>query len=195
MADGLSWREAVDMIASGTGILSNWWRTKGLISPPEIATVLVPDNLDRHLHDYANFGPSSPFISLAAGAVIRDPATMTNLIYRPLDIALSFATLNGTRAGAVFYCWTVVGFHSAIDFDFISEPVRDLLIYHGWSPYHHEGEIAAKVHIPANQIEKVEWWDPANSLTSCTDEWANRSYNPPTPLLNERGLLATPSAP
>jgi hypothetical protein len=192
--DGLTWSGAVAMIASGGGIYSNWWRNKRNISPPEIQKVLTSDNLDRHLHDYAAFGGDTPFISLAAGAVVRDPALMTNQVYDAIDTALFFATDGGDCPGALFFCWTVVGFHPAVPLEFISEPVRDLLIYRGWSPYHDEGEIAAKVHISAHRIQRVEWWDPAISLMAPNNVWDNPEYRNPDPLLNERDLIRAPGA-
>src|ERR1700692_50673 len=85
VGDGLTWSSAVAMISSGHGVYSNWWRGKGTITPPEIQAVLTEHHLDRHLHDYDVFGPQTPYISLAAGAVLRDPATMTNLIYDAVD--------------------------------------------------------------------------------------------------------------
>jgi hypothetical protein len=190
--DGLTWSAAVAMIASGNGIYSNWWRTKRKISPPQIQGVLTEHHLDRHLHDYDAFGPHTPYISLAAGAVLRDPATMTNLIYDAVDTALFFATDDWDRPGALFFCWTVVGFHPAVPFEFISEPVRDLLIYRSWSPFHDEGEITAKVHIPAQQVTRVEWWDGSKSYTDPELTWDNPDYRPPIPLLNERELIREP---
>ncbi|WP_063993855.1 hypothetical protein [Bradyrhizobium sp.] len=187
--DGITWAQAVSMVSSGDGIYSNWWRNKGTITPAEIKTMLTADNLDRHLHDYDTFGPDTPYISLAAGAVIRDPAFMTNQVYDAVDTALFFATNNWERAGALFFCWTVVGFHPAVPFEFVSEPVRDLLIYRGWSPYHHEGEIAAKVHISAHQVRRIEWWDPALDQFAPTNAWDNPGYQKPNPLLNERDLI------
>ncbi len=193
--DGLTWTSAVGMIASGGGILSNWWRNKHTITPAEIQAVLTDHNLNRHLHEYDTFGHETPYISLAAGAVLRDPASMTNQVYDAVDTALFFATDDWARAGALFYCWTVVGFHPAIPFDFVSEPVRDILIYRGWSPFHDEGEIAAKVHIPAHQIQRIEWWDSAVSSTSPSNIWDNPNYHAPDPLLNERDLIRTPGFP
>lgn len=187
--DGLTWARATAMVSSGHGISSNWWRNKGRISPPEIQAVLTEENLDRHVHDYDTFGNDTPYISLSAGAVIRDPALMTNQVYDAVDTALFFATDSGSCAGALFYCWTVVGFHPAVPLPFISEPIRDLLIYRGWSPYHDEGEIVAKVHIAAHQIRRVEWWDPAVGLTSPCYTWDNLAYTSPDPLLNERNLI------
>jgi hypothetical protein len=187
--DGLTQADAIEMIESGRGIFSNWWRNKGRITPQEIHLVLTENNLDRHLHDYDAFGSQTPFISLAAGAVLRDPAAMTNLIYDAVDTALFFATDDWTRPGALFFCWTVVGFHPAVPFEFISEPVRDLLIYRSWSLFHDEGEITAKVHIPAQQILRVEWWDGANSQLIPDFTWDNPEYRAPNALLNERQLI------
>jgi hypothetical protein len=183
------------MISSGHGIYSNWWRNKVTISPPEIRAMLTDGNLDRHLHDYHTFGHGTPYISLAAGAVLRDPATMTNLVYDAVDTALFFATDDWNRPGALFYCWTVVGFHPAVPFEFVSEPVRDLLIYRGWSPFHDEGEIAAKVHIAAHQVRRIEWWDPTVSQVHPSSSWDNPEYRAPDPLLNERDLIRAPSSP
>jgi hypothetical protein len=193
--DGLTWSNAISMIASGDGIYSNWWRTKGQIRPHEVQAVLTAYNLDRHLHEYDTFGHETPYISLSAGAVLRDPASMTNQVYDAIDTALFFATDDGRRAGALFYCWTVVGFHPAVPFSFISEPIRDILIYRGWSPYHDEGEIAAKIHIPAGQVRRVEWWDPAASFERPQYTWDNPDYTAPDPLLNERDLIRTPRIP
>ena len=190
--DGLTWADAVAIPATGNGIISNWWRKKEMITPSETATVLTAGNLDRHLHDYHVFGEQTPFISLAAGAVLRDPAAMTYQVYDAVDTALFFATDDGSHPGALFFCWTVVGFQPAVEFAFVSEPVRDILIYRGWSPFHDEGEIAAKVHIPAHQIRRVEWWDPVVSLDLPTQSWDNSSYLAPTPLLNERDLIRAP---
>jgi hypothetical protein len=57
---GISWPEATHLLITKLGIRSNWWRGKGTISPWEVANVLTDTNLDRHLHDYANFGPTTP---------------------------------------------------------------------------------------------------------------------------------------
>jgi hypothetical protein len=89
---------------------------------------------------------------------------------------------------ALFYCWTVVGLHSCVEFPFTSEPVRDILIYQGWSPYYHEGEVAAKIYVPANQVQRVERWSPSNPQGPL-DVWLNPKYASPSPLLNERKLI------
>src|SRR5262245_30070962 len=88
--NALTKKDAFDLVASGRGIPSNWLRHKGSISPGEVAKVLNPYNLDRHLHDYVNFGQQSPFVSLASGCVERDALLQRNVIHSAIDIALHF---------------------------------------------------------------------------------------------------------
>jgi hypothetical protein len=56
-AGGITLNESVYLITSGSGIVSNWWRKKQIISPADVSSILNDYNLDRHLHDYANYGP------------------------------------------------------------------------------------------------------------------------------------------
>lgn len=181
-------QEAYDMALGGHGIVSNWWRSasKGSIRPDETLAVLTEHNLDRHLHDYHSFGPETPFISLAAGCVERDTITQQNAIYSAVDTALEFATDAGTRPGALFYGWVIVGINPAVKLAAVAESVRDLNVYHRWSPFQQEGEITAKIHIPANQIQRVEWWDTRIDPSSPSDFRDNPLFTAPTPILNVR---------
>jgi hypothetical protein len=174
----------------GNGIISNWWRNKpeGSISPPEVQAVLTEDNLNRHLHDYDAFGDESPFISLAAGAVERDTIVQRNFVYSAVDTALAFATDHGARDGALFYGWAPVALNPAVSLGSVSEEVRDLNVYRRWSPFQLEGEITAKVHIPANQICRVEWWE-AHDRRAPVEACDNPGFVPPDPLLNMRELF------
>lgn len=158
-ANGFTWHDAVNLVRSAKGIVSNWWIQNKTISPDQVAAVLTEQNLDRHLHDYAHYGPESPFISLACGAVRRDATHRRNYTISAVDIALMFATDDWIRPGALFYLWVATSHNKAVPLSLVAEPVRDLNIYRRWSPYQLEGEVTAKVHIPANQIRKVEWWD------------------------------------
>lgn len=171
------------------GITSNWWANKGHISPEEIAAVLTYENLDRHLHDYANFRDSTPFISLACGAVERDVVIQYNWVRSAIDTALMFATENWTRSGAVFYLWVATTHRPAIAVQTVAEPVRDLNIYWRWSPYQPEGEVTAKVHIPANQIEKLEWWVPKGGAGEIEETVPNPEYVEPALLSDVRELF------
>jgi hypothetical protein len=186
---GITQSVAQNMATQGHGISSNWWRKLGTIRPHQIEDVLTETNLDRHLHDYENFGDDTPFISLACGAVERDTLVQRNFVYSARDTALMFATKDWTRPGALFYVWVPVSYHRAVAISAVSEPVRDLNIYQRWSPYQLEGELTAKVHIPANQIEKVEWWDGNLDKARPQNVWSNPNYAEPTPLSNIRDLF------
>ncbi len=184
--DMFDWDAAKNVLRSEEGIISNWWRKKGRISPNEVAGQLTENNLDRHLHDYGNFGPDTPFISLASGSVERDPILAGNFVYSAVDTALEFATDAWGRPGALFYCWVSVALNPAVEIQGVAEAVRDLNVYHRWSRYQLEGEITAKVHIPANQIKKVEWWDGSQSMTDPQDTFFNPSFVDPSVVTNVR---------
>lgn len=186
---GLTKEDAFELVRSGRGIISNWWRGKGTITPDEVDAVLTAANLNRHVHDYDNFGHETPFISLTAGSVERDALAGENIIYDAVDIALAFATQDWLTPGAIYFCWTLVGLQPAVELQQISEPIRELHIYNGWSPWQLEGEITAKVHVPAVQISRVEWWDPAQSTSRCTEVFRNRSYVGPNVLSNIRQMV------
>jgi len=188
---GVSQAEAFAMISEGEGIVCNWWRNKpdSKISPSEIQAVLNEHNLDRHVHDYDNFGHQSPFISLASGAVERDAALRRNFVYSAVDTALDFATDSWARPGALYYGWALVGLNPAVGLSVVAEEIRDLQVYHRWSPFQLEGEITAKIHIPANQISHVEWWDGNRRRTSPVARHDNLDFLKPTPILNVRNLF------
>ncbi|WP_332768704.1 hypothetical protein [Phenylobacterium sp.] len=181
--------DAWDIVDSRTGILSNWWHSQGGISPSSVAQVLTETNLDRHLHAYATFGTQSPFISVAAGCVERDALLQQNFVYSAVDTALDFATDAWAYPGAVFFGWTIVGLNPAVPMRGISESVRELNVYRRWSPYQLEGEITVKVNIPANQIERVEWWDPIHSRSAPQDVHNNPDFERPDPISNIRELF------
>lgn len=187
--DGLTEAEAQDFVLGAHGIASNWWRKMQSITPPMVADVLTDHNLDRHLHDYDAYRDDTPFISLACGSVERDTLVRNNFIYSAVDTALMFATEDWTRPGALFYCWVPTSHNRAVALSAVAEPVRDLNIYQRWSPFQLEGEITAKVSIPANQIEKVEWWDGAFSTKDPKFIWDNPDHIKPTPLSNIRDLF------
>jgi hypothetical protein len=181
--------EAFDLIRSGTGIRSNWWRERGTITPPEILSVLTTTNLDRHLHDYAVYGRHSPYISVACGCVERDTLLSQNITYFAQDTALAFATEHWERPGALFYCWVVASLNPAVEIQSVAESVRDLNIYRNWSPFQLEGEVTAKIHIPANQVWRVEWWNGQESTVAPVDTFDNPEFIDPAPITNVRGLF------
>lgn len=182
--NGISKAEAFDIVSSQRGILSNWWRTKGSITPTEIAAVLTDINLDRHLHQYDLYGQVTPFISLSCGSVVWSEHSIDE--YSAIDTALGFATDWNTSSGAVFYCWVEVAMNPSVEVVHLAEEVRNLNTYRRWSPFIDEGEVTAKVHIPSNQIERVEFWDPTVDTTAPTDVFPNPSYVNPQKVSNVR---------
>ena len=187
--NAISKADAFNLVASGAGISSNWLRHKGSISPGEVSRVLNSNNLDLHLHDYATFGQQSPFVSLASGCVERDALLQRNVIHSAIDIALQFATDCWANPGALYYCWTPVGMNPAAEVAAVAEAVRELNVYHRWSPYQLEGEITAKVEIPANQIHRVEWWDASQSKNRAADTLPNPRFVDPGPITNLREMF------
>jgi hypothetical protein len=194
---GLSPEEAIALVRDGHGIQCNWWRRVLAIRPDEIRQKLTPANLDHHINNYDNFSVDTPFLSLAAGCVERDVFYRTNRIYPAQDTALSFATDNSTRHGFLFYCWVIVGLKPAVSIEAVAEEVRELNSYRSWSAYQLEGELTAKIHVPANQIQRVEWWKPSGhgellQQTSPPDwnpAYVNPRYNPPSDVSNIRELF------
>ncbi|MHC0053553.1 hypothetical protein [Actibacterium sp. D379-3] len=186
---GLTQSEAREIISQDHGIMSNWWRKEHIITPHMVANVLTAHNLDRHLHDYENFGDETPFISLASGSVERNTILQQNFAYSAIDTALQFATDDWTRPGALFFCWVATSNYPAVEVSNVAEAVRDLNIYQRWSPYQLEGELTAKVHIPSNQIERVEWWDPSHGQWGPQHTWPNSKYVEPNVLSNIRELF------
>jgi hypothetical protein len=188
-ADGITEDAAYDMIRKSIGIVANRWRVAGQFAPDEIATQLTDNHLDRHLHDYVMFGRWTPFISLATGAVERDQLLRQNQVYSAIDTALQFATGNWQYPGALVYCWVLTGVKQATENHMVAESVRDLLIYRRWSRWQLEGEVTAKVWVPSNQIERVEWWDGAHSKAHPARKVENSHYVAPAQLSNVREVF------
>lgn len=186
--NALTWQNAKGLIAGGHGISSNWWRNKPgrLITPSEIDAILTEHNLDRHVHDYANYGSQSPFISVTSGSVERNTLLSQNFVYGALTTALDFATDAWGHPGAVFYGWTLVSLNPAVQISMVGEEIRNLNTYHRWSPFQPEGEITAKIHIPSNQIETVEWWDGSVDRSKPIHHFKNPGFVPPEPITNVR---------
>jgi hypothetical protein len=184
----ITWAEAQLILSEGHGLVSNWWRNKRkrTITPSEVQDILTEYNLDRHIHDYHNYGHQSPFISLASGCVERDTLLSQNFLYSAVTTALDFATDAWSRPGALFYGWIPVALNPAVPITSVAEEVRNLNLYHRWSVFQLEGEVTAKVSIPANQIELVEWWDGNTDRLDPIHSFENVDFVEPTPITNVR---------
>jgi hypothetical protein len=195
---------AKDMLCA-RGIACNWWRRVGVISPPEIQDKLTERNLDWHLNRYDQFDPScglpfcddTPFVSTTAGAVERDALLARNIIHPPLLTALRFATDNFTQDGYVFHGYVYTLGKKSLDLEEFAEEVRELHIYTAHLPYQPEGEIVAKIHIPAVRLEKLEKYCAQDVFTQLagglapTPVWTHRNplFRPPERYSNVRGYV------
>lgn len=150
----LSEAEAREILEQN-GIHSNWWRKQGTITPPEVVDQLTEDRLLGHLNDYETAGPKTPFISTTAGSVVRDAAGKENLLFTADYVATAFATDQFTKPGWVFSGYLFTLGRKAVSQWGFSEEVRELHTYTGFLPYQPEGEIVAKVYIPAVQLEEA----------------------------------------
>jgi hypothetical protein len=187
------------------GIVCNWWRTVGTISPAQRLAQLTPRNLDWHLNHYDDVDPhtgqpfrvNTPFISVTAGSVERDVFFQRNLVFDPFLTALQFATQDFTTTGHIFYAYVFTLGKPSIELEEFSEEVRELNIYRNFLPYHHEGEITAKILIRAPQLERWEAYDGPAALTDLSlgrvpapsSSSANTRYQPPERYCNIRGLV------
>jgi hypothetical protein len=186
-------------VVDGLGILSNWWLNApdGQISPRDVGDKLTHEALVSHLSDYDRVGAHTAFISTTAGTVEVHPELGTYCPYPPDFTALSFATREFTEPGYLAHAYLFVLGRQAVELAEFAEEVRDVHQYSEQYPWHHEGEIVAKVHIPAQRIEKIERYScdgleealrrrripiPAETFT------APSVYCEPTRYLNLRGF-------
>lgn len=154
---------------SKRGLACAWWRTTGQITSAEIDERLTEEELDLHVNSFDETHPTrggmvkdvTPFISLTAGSVERNAFLACNEIHPAHEVAMDFATSFGQLRGEcfMFYCWVFVGLRPSMPVRYLAEEVRDLHSYTKYSRFQPEGEIAAKVDVPARQIEKFEHYE------------------------------------
>jgi hypothetical protein len=154
-------------IVRDQGILCNWWRNVHQITPSEVQNKLSNQNLDWHLNRYDSIDPTTgeefykntPFISTTAGTVERQAFLLRNEVRSAFITALEFATENFAVSGHVFYGYVFTLGKVALPLRAFAEEVRELNVYTMFLPFQPEGEIAAKIHIPAVNIERVECYN------------------------------------
>lgn len=110
--------------------------------------------LDDHVNHYATAGPTTPYISLSAGVVLPSPVGGITVL-PAWQTAAEFATHSGTCSGYIFRCWCIVSPKSVPEIAGVAEEVRNLNVFRQFWIYQDEGEIAAKLLVPARQIECV----------------------------------------
>lgn len=192
--------DARHIIDSRVGLISNWWRAVGTINQAEKPLKLTAANLDFHVNHFTDNDPATgrpfsdltAFISLSSGTVERDAAAKTNYVHAALRTALWFGTNFGASDTAYLYtCWVLVGTRAAVEVEAVAEEIRDLNTYRRYSAYQTEGEVAAKVVVPANHIEKCQKWTWNRTAKKIIPDWtyANPRFTPPDTLSNVRELI------
>jgi hypothetical protein len=182
------------------GLQCRWWRNVHLIQPDQIAGKLTSANLDLHVNHYSATDPATgvpfcdgtPFISMAAGSVERSTFLQTNIAHPARMVALDFATAGGTIDGYLYICYVIVGLRPAVGVEGVAEEVRELNTYRRYSPFQTEGEITAKIHVPANQIQRCEAYSVARrGVVRAVPDWVhvNPLFEDPVSISNIRELF------
>lgn len=173
-------------ILTRKGIQCNWWRRVQNILPEQKRQKLTASAIDLHVNNYASVINETPFISLTSGCVTRDEFLRTNVIFSARNTAVEFATDGGLSEGYVFYCWLIVGLKAAPEVEGICEEVRELNTYRNYSAYQTEGEIAAKIIVPSNQIKGLEKIDATGRHLKWIE---NPNFTSPSRVTNYRGMI------
>lgn len=172
------------------GLSSSWLRTPVgrdiRTFPPDSHWALSQAALNAHVNGFASAAATTPYISLSAGCVELDPATATTTVYPALDTALEFATDSGRCDGYVFRMWVLVSPKPGPELPGFAEEVRELNLFRQFALYHYEGEIAAKLFIPARHIE---WAIKYDRGLRQINRWNNPGFVPPQRISNVLDVL------
>jgi hypothetical protein len=208
---GISRAQAEDILL-WDGLSCNWWRERGSsggkpIEAWEIGKRLTSNNLDLHVNAYGAPHPDhpgrlvrqeTPFISLTAGTVSPLLFRRTNNTWSAHQTALDFATDHGRHEGDdcyLFYCWVIVGLRPAVGVKGLAEEVREIKTYRNFSVFQQtEGEIVAKIDVPARQIERFERYEVRgtgrNQQHNQIEVLSNGNYiDPLLDVVNLRGVI------
>ncbi|MEU2771639.1 hypothetical protein ABZ646_01610 [Streptomyces sp. NPDC007162] len=188
------------LIDSRIGITCRWWEKTNPLPSNEIASKLTAQNLNLHVNHFESIDPATgkpfceetPFISLSCGTVERSTAAKTNFVHTARHTALWFGTRFGRESVAyLYYCWVILAPRSAVAVEGVAEEVRDLNTYRRYSPYQTEGEVAAKILVPANQIHRCEKWEWDRRRLMFRSAWthSNPGFVAPEALSNVREML------
>jgi len=153
----------LNRLFSSAGLVCGWWRARPDGTLPAAEIQLRLDQLQLDLHQNAfyavdpRFGPervqdTTPFVSLSAGAVSRETLLHTNVAHRAQFVASEFATDYGRCDGVLVYCWVITSTVPAVPIVGVAEELRDLNSGRAYSAFQLEGEVAAKIEVPARQL-------------------------------------------
>jgi hypothetical protein len=177
-------------VLTTTGILSRWAWSNGHrtldAAWPDAHAALSDAALAAHVNAYGSVAAGTPFISLSAGVIERDPTTRVAIPHSAWTTALDFATRGGTTEGYVFECWVQLPGNPAPELPGFGEEVRDLNLHRGFAWWHHEGEVAAKLVVPPRQIQRVTKFAPDLRPIGGL---VNHDFVPPERISNIRQLV------
>ncbi|MFC5063532.1 hypothetical protein ACFPBZ_15025 [Actinomycetospora atypica] len=183
------------------GLVCNWGRAARGIPVDKISERLTPESIRTHVDGFSTIDPltkkkffeESPYISLSSGTVERDSVNRANHIYTARRTAMQFGSRFGESDTAyIFTCWVLVAPRMAAEIYGVAEEVRNLTVYPSYSDFADQGEIAAKLHIPANQIERCEKWVRKAPREAYEPAWVVKNegrFIPPERLSSVRDLL------
>jgi hypothetical protein len=154
---GFGDREAMRVLS--TGLKSAWVRANKLRTLdsawPDAHSALSVAALASHVNNYHSVRHQTPYVSLTAGLMLYDGQSRTATRRSAWQTALEFATKFGTVTGYVFECWVVLPPNPAPELPGFGEDVRDLNLHASFAYWHPQGEVAAKLGVPARQIRRV----------------------------------------
>lgn len=189
-------------ILSTLGLMASWVRDPANSALPVAAgwakahADLSDAALAAHVNAHSLVGRKSPYISMTAGVVERDPVTRQLITHSPWKTALDFATDGGHSDGYVFECWVSVPFKPGPELPGFAEEVRDLNLHRYAAWWHHEGEIAAKLVVPPRQIRRVRKYSRSTAVlplpaavSAVAPAGFNPAFVPPERLSNIRDLV------
>jgi hypothetical protein len=195
----------VERILTKTGIRCNWWRRARRIDSDQIKAKLNTGNLYRHLEHYHEtplggdrpFGEDTPFISTTAGTAVEDHAAETIYLYDAFWEAAIFATRSFRCDGWIFYGYVYVLGKPAVELQEFAEEVRNIHLYPRFLRWRHQGEITAKIEIPAVRLRRAERYHGPTLAEQLSRGEApepaevrpNRAYCPPERYTNILGRM------
>jgi hypothetical protein len=85
----------------------------------------------------------------------------------------------------------LVGPRPAVEVEGVAEEIRDLNTYRRYSAYQTEGEVAAKIVVPDNHIQKCQKWEWDRASKTINPDWIHQNprFTAPDTLSNVRELI------
>jgi hypothetical protein len=177
-------------VLAGEGLRASWLRGSAGVSAADFPAMSAPElsaaKLGAHVNSFGSAAASTAYLSLSAGCRERDPTRTAAITHPAWTTAQAFATDWGRTHGFVFCLWVLVAPKPAPELPGFGEEVRSLLNSPQFVTYHHEGEIAAKLYVPAKQISGWILYDP--DLTAI-DGKKNSDFVSPDRISNVIGFV------